>query len=828
MKRAKRLFKLAWLFIILFLSFLPPVFSQQQALASDKQSALAGRIGETEGNLLRFVRDSNDWVVAPKDTPVHPEEAFYTDEKGKAEFTMPNDTLVRIGDKTQIQLVKIDNDLTEMNVASGLARLVNKSASATLKAITPFGSVGGPPGTIFDVYVGDESIEIVSLKGKVEFSPKDGADKHEVTAGEPSLLSDGRKVEKGNESTDAAWNSWNEQRDRVAISRQQPPAEEKHPALVGRISETEGNVLRFVSDDNDWVLAVKDTPFRAEEAFYTDETGRAEFVMPCNTMVRAGDKTQIQLTKLQDDLTEIDIPSGVARFMNNNASATLKATTPFGYVIAPGDTVFDLYVGDESLEILSLKGKVTFIPPGEAEKYDVVAGESSLLSDGRQTGLGSGSTDAAWNVWNDQRDGMRNTKLAAKSESAKKMPAELKADAPALEENGDWVKIRDGKSKSERTVWKPTHVRKDWAPFTEGRWTNWEGDECWVPAEPFGYVTHHYGDWVLLDGSWYWSPPAVTAATPVAADSTVEATVYWNPGRVGWLYSDEEIGWFPLAPAEPYYSADDWGPDSAVADASDDDNVDMGGYAYADQAVVVNQASFYSASSYTSVNIRHVNAAAMVKDNGFKAKKTVGAKALKNAAAAGKAHNFSVKTASLKPDKNVTDRAKQTAAKAHASARATGKSVAGKTAAIRPGNKEALKTASVPRPRKTEQRKAETPKGTLAMPPPPSKQKIEQASKSGPKGDSSATRFFQFLNKVSKGWKRKTNYARGRNPRGPAAENADASRYRSYRQAHSSPGTGAGSPAASSRRGKRTTGSTKTPKNGTSTVSRQSFKTLCA
>jgi hypothetical protein len=210
MERQRRVVESAGLLIFLFLSFLPPVFSQQQPSGKDQPLALVGRIGQTEGEVLRFVADNDDWIVVAKGALFQSEEVFYTDEKGGAEFIMPNDTTARIGCKTQIQLTKIQNDITEVYIASGVARITNKGPSITIKASTPFGDIITPAETIFDLHAGDESVEVVCIKGKAVFIPPGEAAKYEVIAGGSSLLCEG--------------------------------------------SEAEGNVLRFVRAGNDWVV----------------------------------------------------------------------------------------------------------------------------------------------------------------------------------------------------------------------------------------------------------------------------------------------------------------------------------------------------------------------------------------------------------------------------------------------------------------------------------------------------------------------------------------------------------------------------------------------
>jgi hypothetical protein len=41
-----------------------------------------------------------------------------------------------------------------------------------------------------------------------------------------------------------------------------------------------------------------------------------------------------------------------------------------------------------------------------------------------------------------------------------------------------------------------------WLPFTVGRWSVWFGDHSWIPYEPFGYITHHYGKGIFVCGFW--------------------------------------------------------------------------------------------------------------------------------------------------------------------------------------------------------------------------------------------------------------------------------------------------------------------------------------
>jgi len=357
-----------------------------------------------------------------------------------------------------------------------------------------------------------------------------------------------------------------EQPRQIAPQPQQPPApvqqaepqnlpaqpqQQQKPVIVGRISEVEGQLLRYVTDTSDWAATEKDNPAGVKDAFYSGESAKAEFIFPNNTVARIGGNTQIQLIKLDTDTIEADVASGTARFYNNG-SAVIKCTTPIGYVLADTVTTFDVTVGESSAEITAISGKVYFIHTGMGNsRYDVIAGSRSIVADSSQVTAGTGKSTADWAAWNDQMDNKWSSRLAKNTESAKYVPQGLQQESYALEENGKWENVDyEGQT---RHLWRPIAVDASWSPFTNGRWVSYYGDQVWVPYESFGYVTHHYGNWVWVDASngWYWAPPVAYYA---ATGPYLPIEYAWYPGRVSWVYTDEYVGWVPLHYRDPYYS----------------------------------------------------------------------------------------------------------------------------------------------------------------------------------------------------------------------------------------------------------------------------------
>ena len=385
--------------------------------------------------------------------------------------------------------------------------------------------------------------------------------------------------------------------------------EEGEGILVGRIAHVEGKLLRYVDEGKDWVATVQDAPFGLEDALYAGDKTRAEFILPNKTWLRVGEHTQLQLIALNPDATTVDVAAGLARFYNRGRETVIKATTPFGYVVAPGDTVFDLYVGDSSLEVIAVRGTVDFIHDGSGNRSVIREGDASLIADRRTTTRGNGMVDGAWDDWNGQRDTLWSQRLNTRGHSTSFLPDPIRDDAYMLEENGRWERVYyEG---AYRDMWRPTRVEPDWRPFTVGRWSVYYGDNCWIPSEPFGYLTHHYGSWVFVESfrSWYWLPPL----TRVVADTPRFFIGYgWYPGRVGWIHSGPSIGWVPLMPYEEYYGYRPWGRRTVVIQRTAVININITRYHYLDQAVIIHRDHLYRGHRYSPHVQRNINRATLI------------------------------------------------------------------------------------------------------------------------------------------------------------------------------------------------------------------------
>jgi hypothetical protein len=351
--------------------------------------------------------------------------------------------------------------------------------------------------------------------------------------------------------------------------------------VVARVTHVEGQLLRYVPEEDDWVVVGKDSPVGEKDLLYMGEGGRAEVYFPNRVVMRLNEFAQFEVGALGNDLVQVIADSGQMRFFNLGVDVVVRVDTALGYVVAPSDTTFDLYVGEESVEVIGIDGAVDFIhvSGGSETRYEVRGG-SSVLADRRNVERGDGEVDGAWDDWNAQRDETWRRQSEVRSPY---LPGDLQSEAHDLQDYGRWVSVEyEGQP---RTLWHPVRVGTGWSPFTCGRWTRWYGDQVWIPHEPFGYVTHHYGHWVMVNGMWYWIPPGILAASQA---------LHWHPGRVGWFYTDATIGWVPLAPHEIYYGHRAWGPDTVLFNQVGATAPDPRAYRNISQCIIVPKGEFYA------------------------------------------------------------------------------------------------------------------------------------------------------------------------------------------------------------------------------------------
>ncbi|MBC2705851.1 DUF6600 domain-containing protein [Desulfobacula sp.] len=372
----------------------------------------------------------------------------------------------------------------------------------------------------------------------------------------------------------------------------------KDAAFVGRITRIEGNeLLRYVEEKQDWISLIEDSPFGVNDLISSSEKTRVEIIIPNYTLLRMRENTQVRVERLGANVTSIHLLSGTARFQSSDFQTEIEVITPFGTAHSSDKVVFDVTVGENSAEFIALKGRLDFVHNSGDTEYEVLAGSSALMADDIGISTSEPLLNVNWNNWNYMRENIWQSRLSSQ-ESRKYLPNNLTYEAYALDKNGIWENVYY-RGRHHR-FWRPTAIAVGWSPYSIGHWTLWNGDQCWIPAEPFGYVTHHYGSWLFTSGRWYWTPPIVSVSL-----SSVGISFGWYPGRVSWVSSGIYIGWYPLAWYERYYSHRHWGRYSHRFPKQPRYNLHRSHVNYA-HAIIIARNQLYRHRDYRKVRLHNI------------------------------------------------------------------------------------------------------------------------------------------------------------------------------------------------------------------------------
>ncbi|MBN1832471.1 MAG: hypothetical protein JW896_10195 [Deltaproteobacteria bacterium] len=368
---------------------------------------------------------------------------------------------------------------------------------------------------------------------------------------------------------------------------------------IGRITYMEGTVLTYIEDEEDWMEIGSNTPVGAEDGFYTEKDAKAELVFPNDTMLRMGELTEVEILSIEEEVTEIYIRNGIVRAYSRGSDTVMKVQTAMGYVEIPPQGITDFYVDDRSAEIVALQKDILFhktVGPGDPEIHQLRAGSNALIFSVRHVETGTVLADTPWNRWCLDRDMVLKEQAAIASPH---LPSSLQVYSHELEPYGEWERIKY--RGYYYWFWRPVRVSIGWTPFTTGWWNRWHREYVWVSTEPWGWCTHHYGNWINLSGAWWWTPH-IHMGVSIPGISLVDLHIhfsplfrpFWHPGRVAWISTTSHVGWIPLAPWETYYGCRKWGPRTVVVKYRDRPRRGnhINHYAYREHSVIIPQKEF--------------------------------------------------------------------------------------------------------------------------------------------------------------------------------------------------------------------------------------------
>jgi hypothetical protein len=320
-----------------------------------------------------------------------------------------------------------------------------------------------------------------------------------------------------------------------------PALAQDPPARVGRIAYLSGPVSFAPEGSADWAQAPLNRPLVAGDRLWTDAGARDEAQFG-SAIARMDAGTLLTVLAADERTTQLQVSQGrIDLHVRGLADGeTVEVDTPNLAFVArrPGDYRLDVAPDGSTTDVTVLRGAGDVygdgtslaLAPGQAYRFGGQDLNNYVL-------LQPAPPDD-FDRWALGRD--RRYERAV----ARRYVPEGVVGAEDLDDYGTWRTMPDY-----GTVWVPDRAPRDWAPYHDGHWAwvdpwGW----TWIDDAPYGYAVSHYGRWVRRPDTWAWVPAPVRAQ-PVYAPALVAfvGAVLTFGGR-----SDPGVGWFPLAPHEPY------------------------------------------------------------------------------------------------------------------------------------------------------------------------------------------------------------------------------------------------------------------------------------
>ncbi|MBW8899230.1 MAG: hypothetical protein JF619_14205 [Massilia sp.] len=320
-----------------------------------------------------------------------------------------------------------------------------------------------------------------------------------------------------------------------------PALAQDPPARVGRIAYVAGPVSFSPAGAADWAQAPLNRPLVAGDRLWTDAGARDEAQFG-DSIARMGAGTLMTVLAADERATQLQVSQGrIDLHVRSLADGTtVEVDTPnLAFVArAPGDY------------------RIAVAPDGATSDVTLLRGAGDVYGDGTQLALAPGQAYRfggqdlnnyvllppappddfdRWALARDQR---------LERAVARRYVPQGVVGVEDLDDYGSWRTMPDYGA-----VWVPDRAPRNWAPYHTGHWTwidpwGW----TWVDDQPWGYAVSHYGRWVHTPDTWAWVPAPVQTR-PVYAPALV---AFVGTALAVGSWSGPGVGWFPLAPHEPY------------------------------------------------------------------------------------------------------------------------------------------------------------------------------------------------------------------------------------------------------------------------------------
>ncbi|WP_440222241.1 DUF6600 domain-containing protein [Dokdonella sp. MW10] len=317
------------------------------------------------------------------------------------------------------------------------------------------------------------------------------------------------------------------------------------PGRVARLSYLGGNVSFQPAGVDEWTEASLNRPLSTGDGLYADRNSRVELEVGAATL-RLDERSAFNVLNLDDDFMQVELTEGVLNLRVHRIfqGQTYEIDTPtLAFVIdEPGQYRVDIAPDGASTMVTVFDGRGDVYGENNAS-YAVRGGQSYRFNDSslRDYEIFDLPREDDFDRWCYERD-----ERYERSESRRYVSEEIIGYSD-LDRHGSWRTVDTYGS-----VWFPSSVAADWAPYRSGRWSwidpwGW----TWVDTAPWGFAPYHYGRWTYVSNRWGWVP-GPRHVRPVYAPALV-AFVGGRNFSVGVsIGGGGPVGWFPLGPRDVY------------------------------------------------------------------------------------------------------------------------------------------------------------------------------------------------------------------------------------------------------------------------------------
>ena len=341
---------------------------------------------------------------------------------------------------------------------------------------------------------------------------------------------------------------------------------------AGRIQRVDGDVsvsalTNNASEQLQWSDAAANTPFSVGDRIYTNDNSQASLAFSGRNFARLQPNTSLDVLSLDRSRTQLALRDGSAMFDVGylEPGQVFEVGTPYGAVDFNQPGLYDVGIGNNgNVMVSALSGLAQVVGLGgtgqisKGEMLTLLGQTAAEIALSRINGRDAGYLvdDYYRYQYPQYYDGRYSDYNAYLNDPYYFDPYRRNVSyqyaspyIPGLSDldyYGDWQNVN-----GYGYAWTP-RVSSGWSPYQQGYWINdYPYGPTWVSTEPWGYAPYHYGRWASVGDRWYWVPDGVNT-TPT-----------YSPALVGFIPNQNQIGWVPLAPGDPYvahYYDDGWNP----------------------------------------------------------------------------------------------------------------------------------------------------------------------------------------------------------------------------------------------------------------------------